>query len=520
MRYLANFKLENLRKQKYDVVIIGTGIAGLYTALCIEEKYKVLLISKDTIEITNTYLAQGGIATAVDNSDKEIFFEDTVKAGTYHNDVVAAKILIDDSFKNTQQLISLGVSFDTDEEGNIAYTKEGGHSRKRVLHSKDATGRAIIETLDKRVNDKKNVTVLENTYAMDVLTTKNSCVGVLIKDEEGMSAVLSKTTVIATGGLGQIYKQTTNSRVATGDGLAIAHRAGAKLQDMEFVQFHPTAFFNPQSEDVFLISEAVRGEGAILRNHRGEAFMTKYHELKDLAPRDIVSKSIAAELLIENREHVFLDITHRNSEFIKKRFPNIFAHCLEKGIDITKDYIPVHPVQHYIMGGIKTDTSGRTNINNLFAAGEVACTGVHGANRLASNSLLEGLVFAKRVAEEINRSAARIEEKQVILEYNLNDKGADKNAFNEARKKIREIMKKHVFILRNEEGLKIALEIIKQISVQFESVNTQGIENCTTRNMITIAEIIIESALRRTKSLGAHVLIESKENKKEGLENE
>ncbi|MGV8145980.1 MAG: L-aspartate oxidase [Alkaliphilus sp.] len=513
MRYLANFKLENLRKQKYDVIIIGTGIAGLYTALCIDEKYKVLIMSKDTIETTNTYLAQGGIATAVDNSDKEIFYEDTVKAGTYHNDIIAAKVLIDDSFENTQQLISLGVSFDTDEEGNIEYTKEGGHSRKRILHSKDATGREIIETLDKRINEKKNITVLENAYAIDVLTAEDSCIGVLIKRDNQLTAVLSKTTVIATGGLGQVYKQTTNSRVATGDGLAIAHRAGAKLLDMEFVQFHPTAFYNPQSEEVFLISEAVRGEGAILRNHKGEPFMTKYHELKDLAPRDIVSKSIAAELLRENQEHVFLDITHKVRAFIENRFPNIFAHCLERGIDISKEYIPVHPVQHYIMGGIKTDTLGRTNVNNLFAAGEVACTGVHGANRLASNSLLEGLVFAKRVAEEINTITAGIERKDVEIECNFNNKEVKEEEFVEARKRIKEAMKKYVFILRKEKDLKRALEIAKKTRQEFIGAKSESVESYTTMNMITIVEVIIESALRRTKTLGAHVVIR---NEKEG----
>ncbi|MCD5414951.1 MAG: L-aspartate oxidase [Clostridiales bacterium] len=510
MRYLEKFKLEDLRKLKYDVVIIGTGIAGLYTALCIDERYKILLMSKDTIETTNTYLAQGGIATAVDNNDKDIFYEDTVKAGTYHNDIIAAKVLIDDSFENTQQLINLGISFDTDEEGNIEYIKEGGHSRKRILHSKDATGREIIETLDKRINEKKNVTVLENTYAIDVLTTENTCIGVLIKEDKGLSAALSKTTVIATGGLGQVYKQTTNSRVATGDGLAIAHRAGAKLLDMEFVQFHPTALYDPKREDVFLISEAVRGEGAILRNHKGEPFMTKYHELRDLAPRDVVSKSIATELIIEKQEHVFLDITHRDKDFIKKRFPNIFTHCLERGIDISKEYIPVNPVQHYIMGGIRTDTSGRTNINNLFAAGEVACTGVHGANRLASNSLLEGLVFAKRVAKEINCITPKIKRKHVKIECDLKNKEMKDDEFVEAREKIREVMKKHVFILRKEKGLQKALKIIKKVKQKFSNAKSRGVEDYTTMNMIAITEIIIESALKRTKSLGAHVLVANK----------
>ncbi|SKC92070.1 L-aspartate oxidase [Maledivibacter halophilus] len=506
-RYLINFDLEEIRKEHCDVVIVGTGISGLYTALNISGKYEIKLLTKDKINESNSNLAQGGIAACINKENNiNLHIEDTLRAGRYYNDKKSVKILVEEARENIKKLIEIGAIFDKDEHGNIMLTREGGHSERRILHSKDQTGKEVIRSLTEEVKKRKNIKVDEETFVIDLLTYKNKCIGVLVKDDKEIYALLAKAVVLSTGGIGQVYKNTTNSSIATGDGISMAYRVGAKIVDMEFVQFHPTAFYNEKDRKRFLISEAVRGEGAVLRNSKDEAFMENYHKLKDLAPRDIVAKAILIEIKKENNPNVYLDITHRDENFIKNRFPYIYDECLKKGINISKEYIPVCPVQHYIMGGIKADYKGRTNIDYLYACGESASTGVHGANRLASNSLLDGIVFGNRIAQDIN---IKIGSKSI---YNLNlkykhNKDELKCDLNKIKERIREVMNRYAFILRGKEGLNKACEIIETIIKELNSYSKDSIEYYECVNMAYVAYLIITSALKRKESLGSHIMV-------------
>ncbi|MDK2920281.1 MAG: L-aspartate oxidase [Candidatus Petromonas sp.] len=509
-RYLTKFDLDKVRKEYCNVLIIGTGIAGLYTAVNIDEKYKVLMLAKNSIKENNSNLAQGGIAACISkDNDKKFHYMDTLKAGSFYNNEGAVKILVEEAAENIEKLIEFGTNFDRDEKNFLRATKEGGHSRRRVLHSKDETGKEIIRALTVKVKKRKNIIILEDTFAIDILTSKGRCIGAIVKSGKEIYCIISQVVVLATGGIGQVYQNTTNSKIATGDGIAMAFRAGAEIVDMEFVQFHPTALYDENNKKRFLISEAVRGEGAILRNSMGEAFMKKYHKLKDLAPRDIVSRAIFNEMNKENKPCVFLDITHKDKDFIKNRFPNIYNQCLLRGIDITKDYIPVCPVEHYIMGGIKTNYNGRTNIVGLYACGEAACTGVHGANRLASNSLLEGVVFGNRVAKDIN---SYIRNGNYYI-YNIKSDGdqelVEKDRIEELRKNARKIMEKHAFILRSKKGLEEALIRIKEIleELNIYKRDDESFYECV--NIMTVAYLIVSDALKRETSLGSHALVEN-----------
>lgn len=381
----------------YDVIIIGTGIGGLFTALNIEEDKNILMITKSDLGSGSSKLAQGGIVAC---KNKKSHYKDTLVAGSFYNNKEAVRVLQNDASFNINKLIELGVNFDKDKEGNLLYTKEGGHSEPRILHCRDTTGEEIIKVLKDKVKKRKNITIKENEFVADIIH-KNGVNMVITVDSE-LKAFYGNTIVIATGGVGQIYENTTNPIDITGDGIALARRAGIKVCDMEFIQFHPTGMYEENGENASLISEAIRGEGGILRNIKGERFMEKYHEMKDLAPRDIVSRSIFKEIIETKSDYVYLDVTHLDGDYIKKRFPNIYKMCLSKGVDITKDYIKVSPTQHYLIGGIETDLKGRTGLNDVYACGECTRTGVHGANRLASNSLLEGIVFANIIADEIN----------------------------------------------------------------------------------------------------------------------
>ncbi|SHK38019.1 L-aspartate oxidase [Paramaledivibacter caminithermalis] len=508
-RYLIDFNLDKIIKRCCDVVIIGSGIAGLYTALNINKDYKVIVLSKDEIEENNSSLAQGGIAACIsDEDDIELHMEDTLKAGSYYNDKEAVRILVSEAKENIENLVKLGVVFDRDEKGNLMVTREGGHSKRRIIHSKDQTGKEIIRALKKAVENRDNIQLIKEAFAIDILTDRKKASGILVKNNNEVYAILAKSIVLATGGIGQIYKNTTNSLIATGDGIAMAYRAGVNIVDMEFVQFHPTAFYSKKDRKRFLISEAVRGEGAVLRNSTGEAFMKNYHEYKDLAPRHIVAKAILTEMKKEEKPNVYLDITHKDEEFIKNRFPYIYSECLKRGIDITKEYIPVCPVQHYIMGGIEIDYTGRTNIDNLYACGEAASVGVHGANRLASNSLLDGIVFGNRVAKDINNNRRNIYDFELKYSYNKEEKKLD---LKEIKEKIREVMNKYVFIFRNEEGLNKALIIIKEIIEELNRYRKDSVEYYECVNIATVAYLIIISALKRKKSLGSHIVSHSME---------
>ncbi|HEY8364989.1 MAG TPA: L-aspartate oxidase, partial [Haloplasmataceae bacterium] len=446
----------------YDLIVIGSGLAGLYTALNVNNDKRVLLITKDKLQMSNSALAQGGIAGELKHDDEayQRHINDTLLAGAYLNNLNALKTLVYESSDNLHKLINYGVNFDKDEDGNILLTKEGGHSERRILHAGgDATGREIIKSLTKVVLQKRNLTILENTMVLDLIIRNNTCQGISVLTNDKIQYFYANATVICTGGIGEIYKNSTNPSIATGDGIAMAYRAGALINNMEFIQFHPTALHVKKNGSKFLISEAVRGEGGYLRNIEGKRFMHKYHHLLELAPRDVVSQSIYREMYDTWSDHVYLDVTHLDKEFIMKRFPTIYQTCLDEGIDITKEYIPVFPVEHFSVGGITVDINGQTSIKNLYANGECCDSGVHGANRLASNSLLECVVFGRRIAKCVND--ANVETDFDILE----DKTIQLSNFNyrDIRSQIKEIMERNVGIVRKEKNLLYAKEVIEKI---------------------------------------------------------
>ena len=399
-RYLINFDTDKLETEYHDMVIIGSGIAGVYTALQTDRDVDVLILTKESIDICNSVLAQGGIAVSLDKEDSpKLHYKDTLFAGAGLCDENSVWVLVNEAAENIKNLCNYGVDFDKGKDQKLSLTREAAHSKNWIIHTGDSTGKAVCDTLINAVKRKKNVTIREQVFVIDILTKDNVCKGVIICDRDGQTKLIRTNMVIcAAGGYGQLYSNTTNPEVATGDGASFCYRAGAALMDLEFIQFHPTVLFHPDNKS-FLISEAVRGEGAVLRNSKGERFMHKYHEMKELAPRDVVSRSIFMEMQETQASNVFLDITHKEEDFLKKRFPTIYKTCKEYGINISKDMIPVAPAEHYCMGGIKTNENGETNIKGLYACGEAACNGIHGANRLASNSLLEGLVFGRRIGK-------------------------------------------------------------------------------------------------------------------------
>lgn len=494
--------MKNLLSE-YDVIIIGSGIAGLVTALKLNQDKNVLLISKDKACNNNTNLAQGGVAVTFDSNDFDSHISDTLKTGNYYNDEDRLRSMIEDGGEIIKTLIKWGVNFDKDDQGNLLLTKEGGHSKRRIIHFKDTTGQEIVRGLLAAAKKRKNVTIMEDTFAVDLIMEGHTAIGLKILKESHLRHIYAHHIVIASGGIGELYANTTNANIATGDGLAMAYRAGADIKDMEFVQFHPTAL-NVPGHAHFLISEAVRGEGGILRNEKGQAFMDGYHPLKDLAPRSVVSKAIFEEAEKQGNDLIYLDVTHLGEDFLKHRFPNIYKECLKHGVDIIREYIPIVPVQHYMMGGIETDAIGRTSIERLYACGEAACTGVHGANRMASNSLLEGAVFANRVAEDINVSKKHnnlpIEDLYDLHETNLNT-----HVIDEKRKALQKIMSSNVFIFRNKNDLMLALKAVDDLydTCPTKYISQKGYE---LKNMLTVSKLIIEAALKRDDSLGSHII--------------
>lgn len=394
-------------KRVTDVLIVGSGVAGLYTSLNLREDLEIIMVSKKSVNLCNSSLAQGGIAVARGKEDFQSFIEDTLKAGKYENNIDSVRVLVEESMDNINKLIDLGANFEKDENG-VLFTKEGAHEINRIVYHKDITGKHVEDILLENVKRRKNIKIIEDCEMVDIYHRDNRCIGALFnKDGENLS-IYAKVVILATGGIGGLFKKSTNERIITGDSIGVAIRNNIEIKDLSYIQIHPTAFFSKKSEEKrFLISESVRGEGGKLLNCNGERFVD------ELLPRDIVAKKIYEEMKKTNSNNVFLDVSFMEKSFLQNRFPNIYNKCLDEGIDISKEPIPVAPAQHYFMGGIKVDLNGKTSMENLYAFGETSCTGVHGANRLASNSLLEALVFSRRGALEIN---SYIDDLELIIE--------------------------------------------------------------------------------------------------------
>jgi L-aspartate oxidase len=499
--------LKNVHTERYDVVIAGSGVAGLYCALNLQPGLRCAVLNKLGAEESNSVYAQGGIASVTLSGDSlQSHFDDTIEAGAGLCDEKAVYLLVTEGPDDIRRLTELGVPFDRDANGDIAVSTEGAHSHNRILHcGGDATGRYVTKTLYENAKARQNIEILDNTMLVDVLTDEaGNVTGVIaLRDPGGYALLLSPHVVIASGGIGRIYRNSTNAGSATGDGIASAMRAGAVLSNMEFVQFHPTALIHPDyNMRYFLISEALRGEGAVLRNRKWEPFMQGVHPLADLAPRNIVSRAIILEMRKNDLSNVYLDITSRSREFLRKRFPVIYTECMNRGIDIAVNWIPVVPAQHYFMGGIKTDENARSNVNGLYACGESACTGVHGANRLASNSLLECLVFGRRCAAYISGSFQGSAKPAEIITGNRKPPGTFD--FETCRSIIRDSMTKKGGIIRNAAELKEAVSAIKDIRDRLKNVALDHRAEIETLNMASVARAVLTAALKRTASVGAH----------------
>lgn len=387
-----------------DVLIIGSGVSGLYCALNLRRDLNILVVCKDKISCSNTYLAQGGISVARGREDISAYIEDTLKAGKYKNDLEAVKVLTSESIENINSLIKMGMKFDRNQDNTLNFTKEGAHSINRIVHTKDNTGENTAKILIEKVKERENINVYEDTYFLDIIEKDKKCIGaILIKEDEQIN-IYSKVVVLATGGIGGLFNNSTNQRILTGDGIAVAVKHNLELKDLNYIQIHPTAFYEEKSNQRrFLISESLRGEGGILTNVRGERF------INELLPRDVVSEAVYKQIRETETPYVNLDIRFLGRDYIVERFSTIYEECLKRGTDITKECIKVSPAQHFFMGGIKVDLNSKTSMENLYAVGETSCTGVHGANRLASNSLLEGLVFSRRAAFSISKMVNSIE---------------------------------------------------------------------------------------------------------------
>jgi len=515
-----------------DVVIVGTGIAGLSYALKLSKyfranrpDFKICLITKADEDESNTKYAQGGVAVVVDfiSDSYEKHIQDTLNAGCYLNDEDIVEMVIRDGPARVQEMIGWGASFDKDKTGAYELGKEGGHSASRVLHHKDKTGIEIEEILLQQIYSSSNVEILNHHFAIDLITQhhlgiempkqspKIECYGVYVMNQKNnnISKILSKVTILATGGAGQVYLQTTNPLIATGDGIAMVYRAGGTVDNMEFIQFHPTALFNPGERPSFLISEAVRGFGGILKTIHGVEFMDKYDPRKSLAPRDIVARAIDKEMKLSGEDYACLDCRHIDKKVFADHFPKIFEKCMSIGIDPSTNMIPIVPTAHYLCGGIKTDKHGMTSIRNLFAIGECASTGMHGANRLASNSLLEALVFAHNSFEATIKLIDQIELKNDIPDWNSEGTIHPKERvlITHKLKELRVLMTDYVSIVKTNKRLEEAMKRLKILREETETLYDLEIlspQICELRNLLTIAHLITKEAMQRKENIGLH----------------
>ncbi|QEH40302.1 L-aspartate oxidase [Chitinophaga sp. XS-30] len=511
-----------------DFLVVGSGIAGLTYALKVAEQCpdkKVTIITKTREDETNTKYAQGGVAVVNDleNDSFEKHIEDTLVAGDGLCNEKIVEIVVKEGPDRVNELIAWGANFDKEKDGDLSRGKEGGHSEFRVIHHKDVTGREIERALLEAIRSKKNIELVTHCFVVDLITqhhlgylvTKSTldieCYGIYVMNlrTNRIEKILSRVTLLATGGNGQVYRTTTNPVIATGDGVAMVYRAKGRIENMEFIQFHPTALFQPGESPSFLITEAVRGDGGILRNKSGEDFMHRYDARLSLAPRDIVARAIDSEMKITGTEHVYLDCRHMDKEKFIHHFPNIYEKCQSIGIDIAKDMIPVAPAAHYSCGGIKTDSNGQTSIRNLYACGECASTGLHGANRLASNSLLEAMVFAHRCYLETVQIIDNIPFGENVPDWNATGTNAPKEMIliTQSLKELKQIMSDYVGIVRTNVRLARAMRRLDMLHLETEALYKETAVSpqlCELRNLITAAYLIVKGASFRKESRGLH----------------
>lgn len=522
--YLYASKINCYMKKHTDFLVIGSGVAGLTFALKASKYGKVSIVTKAKLEDSNTRHAQGGIASVFsepDNFEKHI--NDTLIAGAGLCNEAVVRMVVGDAPERIKELIELGVPFDKKEDGTYDLAREGGHTEYRILHHKDKTGEAIENTLIERVRKNPDIEIYENHFAIEVLTQHHlgevvkrnypgiECYGAYVLDlvNQDVITFLSRVTIIATGGIGNVYYTTTNPEIATGDGIAMVYRAKGTIENMEFVQFHPTSLYDPKTRPSFLISEALRGYGAVLKNMKGENFMERYDSRGSLAPRDITVRAIDTEMKMWGDDHVWLDCRHLDHEGLKDHFPTIYEHCMTRGIDITRDLIPVVPAAHYSCGGIKVDMDGQSNINRLYALGEVSSTGLHGANRLASNSLLEAVVYAHRAALHSGNRLKDIDFEEKIPEWDY--KGTthleEMVLITQSMRELQMIMSNYVGIVRSDLRLERALVRLDILYKETEDLYKSSLVSrkiCELRNLINVGYIIIKFAKNRKESVGLH----------------
>ena len=522
---------------KTDFLVLGSGIAGLTFAIKIAESFpskKVLIVTKSDESESNTKYAQGGIAVVIDRVEDsfEKHIEDTMIAGAGINDREVVEMVVKEGPERLREFIDWGAQFDKKDNGKMRLGKEGGHSENRIVHHKDITGFELEQTLLKKINKLKNIQVLQHCFAIDLITQHHlgievkrndniACYGAYVLDEKSneINTIIARFTIMATGGTGQVYQTTTNPSIATGDGIAMAYRAKARISDMEFIQFHPTALYEPGKSPAFLISEAVRGYGAYLRNHKNKRFVFEYDDRGELASRDIVAKAIDSEMKRSGEDFVFLDCSHLDMQDFKVHFPNIYDKCLSIGIDPAKDMIPVTPAAHYLCGGIDVDMDGKTSINQLYACGEVSRTGLHGANRLASNSLLEAVVYAHRIAEDVKRAEAGVDFTENIPDWDAVGTKDPRELvlINHTRSEVQQTMSKFVGIVRSNDRLKRA---VKRHQLWYEETEdlyentTLSVPLCELRNMISVAYLITQQSIQRKNNIGGfyNITLDEKES--------